>query len=701
MSRITGTDIGGTFTDCVVLGSDGDMTVSKAFSTPSDFSEGVIDAMHAQPMPLETLLASTSLFLHATSIAENAIVDTTLTPAGLLVTQGFEDALAMSRGGYGRWSGLTEEAKKDVLRGDKPRTIVPRTRIAGIAERVDAGGRLVAEASETEVEVAIRALLGAGAQAIGTCFLWSFKNPHNEEVVRRVLGRVCPNIFSSLSSDLSPLEGEYERISTVALNASLGPVVESYLGRLRERLLEHGYEGPVLVMQAHGGLVSIEEAPPRSVAMIESGPVGGLIGSAAIGELCGFPKILAADMGGTTFKVGVVRDGRIDAEREPSALRYHYSVPKLEVVSIGMAGGSIVSLDRASGIPKVGPRSAGASPGPVCYGFGGNEPTITDVDAILGYLDPRFFLGGNATLRIDQAREVFTEKVAAPLGMQTLDAAAAVQRLANSMMYDLLHKQTVEKGLDPSEYVLLSYGGSAGMHMSAVAPELGVRQVVVPHSASVQGAFGLVNADIVHSETLTNVVEVGDDAVDGVNELIERLRDRVVRHAARHEEAAALRVERSVGVRFMRQVHSISVPVPGDGPLTREDMEEISTRFVKLYSERYGPEAGFRDAGIEMVSLTLRGVVPLIRPRVRRQELKGETARAAFVETRPAYLGTAMTETDCYDFERLVPGNVVTGPAVVWSPITTVVVHPGQELRCDEYMNAIVSWEMRSHAARC
>lgn len=692
MSRIIGTDIGGTFTDCVVVDADGEMTVSKAFSTPGDFAQGVIDAIRAQPVPFEELLASTSLFLHATSIAENAIVDTTLTPAGLVVTRGFEDALAMTRGGYGRWSGLTEEAKKDVLRGDKPRPIVPRARIAGVAERVDAAGRVVAEASEEEVEAAVRMLLGQGAQAIGACFLWSFKNPHNEEVVRRVLDRVCPETFSTLSSELSPLEGEYERASTVALNVSLGPVVKRYLGRLRQQLLEHGYDGPILVMQAHGGLVAVEEAPPRSVAMIESGPVGGLIGSAAVGELCGFPNILAADMGGTTFKVGVVRNGRIEADREPSALRYHYNVPKLEIVSIGMAGGSIVSVDPASGIPKVGPRSAGASPGPVCYGFGGDEPTITDVDAILGYLDPRFFLGGSASLGIDAARQLFAEKVAGPLGMETMEAAAAVQRLANSMMYDLLHKQTVEKGLDPSEYVLLSYGGSAGMHMTAVAPELGVRQVVVPHSASVQGAFGLVNADIVHSETVTNVVEVGDDAVGVLNELFDRLRDRVARRAARHETSANLRLERSVAVRFMRQVHSITVPVPGEGPITGADMEEIGKRFAKLYSERYGPEAGYREAGIEMVSVTLRGVVPFDRPHVRSHELGDQTARLAYVESRPAYLGTAMTESACYDFARLGPGNLVPGPAIVWSPITTVVVHPGQELRCDEYMNMVVTW---------
>lgn len=692
MSYVVAVDIGGTFTDCVVVDEAGTMTVAKAFSTPPDFSEGVVNALRAQEagtgLVLAELLERTTLFLHATSIAENAIVDGTLTPAGLLVTRGFEDALRMMRGGYGRWSGLTEEAKKDVLQGEKPVPLIPSSMIVGIAERTDSAGRVLAPAEDEEIERAVRQLVEGGAESIGVCFLWSFRNGENEQRVRKVVRKLYPNIFFTMSSELSPVEGEYERTSTVALNVRLGPVIERYLGRLRGRLAEHGYTGPMLVMQAHGGLLSVDAAPARSVGMIESGPVSGLVGSAAIGELIDLPKILATDMGGTTFKAGVVRDGRIDVERETNVLRYHYSLQKMEIVSIGLAGGSIISLEQ--GLPKIGPRSAGALPGPVCYGFGGTEPTVTDVDLLLGYLDSRFFLGGRAELNVDAALDAFRRTISDPLGMEPIEAAAAVQRLANSMIYDLLHKQTIEKGLDPTEYAMLSYGGTAGMHMTSIAPELGISRIIIPHSASVHGAFGLVSADIVHSEVTTRVLPLPSDPpeINAIfDELVARVLESVEAQNRRRDEVV---IERLLGIRYQRQVHAITVPVSGREPLVLEDLREIASRFEALYTERYGPEAGYREAGMELVSFGVRGVVPLERPHLRKEALGPVSPESAYVETKRAYFGDSMTDARCYDFERLRPGNRIEGPAIVWSPITTLVVNPGQQVRCDEYMNMIV-----------
>ena len=574
MPFVVGVDIGGTCTDCVVVDEAGRLTVAKAFSTPADFSKGILDALAVAAgtlgITVGALLGDTRLFLHSTTVAENAIVDGTLCKAGLLVTRGFESILYMTRGGYGRWSGLSEEETKNVIDTDKPPTLIPLPMIKGIAERTDVEGDVLVKPDEAEIERALRALVDAGAEAIGVCFLWGFRNPQNENLVKRIAQRLFPNLFLTMSSELAPTEGEYERTSTVALNVVLGPIVARYLANLRTRLTESGFSGTVLVMQAHGGLLRAEDAPARAVGMIESGPIGGLVGSKVLGNRLGIPNILATDMGGTTFKAGVIREGRIDYEREPRVYRYHYSLNKMDMVSIGLAGGSIISVDPSTGLPKIGPRSAGSDPGPVCYGFGGQEPTITDVDLLLGYLDPRFFLGGRSGLNRELALKVFEAKVADPLGMDPIEAAGSVYRLANSMMYDLLHKQTVEKGLDPRDYALFVSGGTAGMHMPAIAPELGVRMIVIPHSASVHGAFGLVSSDVVYTDVTALTLRAPVEASQ-INQIFAALTERVIeRLMLAGFKREDIETERAVNMRYRHQVHVIPTPVEGAQTLDTE-----------------------------------------------------------------------------------------------------------------------------------
>lgn len=695
MSLIIGVDIGGTCTDCVVVDETGRMTVAKAFSTPSDFSKGILNAMQVaadeKRISLSDLLERTPLFLHSTTVAENAIVDGLLCKGGLLVTRGFEGTLYITRGGYGRWSGLTEEDKKNVIDADKPPTLIPLPMIKGIKERTDSQGRVLDAPDEAEIERAIHALVGDGAEALGVCFLWSFRNPQNETIVKNIAKRLYPELFFTMSSELVPVEGEYERTSTVALNIGLGPIVSRYLGSLMKRLEEKGFHGTVLVMQAHGGLLRVEDAPARAVGMIESGPVGGLVGSKAVGELLGFPNILATDMGGTTFKAGVIREGRIEYEREPMVVRYHYALHKMDIVSIGLAGGSVIHLDPRTNLPKLGPRSAGAYPGPICYGFGGEEATITDVDLLLGYLDPRFFLGGRASLDHERALRAFKSKIADPLHMDVINAAGAVYRLANSMIYDLLHKQTVEKGLDPREYTLFVYGGTASMHMGAIGPELGVSKIVIPHSASVHGAFGLVSADVVYSDVISQTLRVPAEPAQ-VNDIFATLTKRVVERLKlagfKREE---ILTERSVNMRYRRQVHVINTPVEAAESLAETELAKLCARFEEIYAERYGKDAGYREAGMEIVAFLLRGVARVRKPQLNEQPLSGADPKAAYIEMRKAYFGE-LRETLCYDFERLRPGNEVAGPAIIWTPITTILVHPGQSAMCDGYKNIVITW---------
>jgi N-methylhydantoinase A len=695
---VIGIDVGGTCTDCVVLDATGAITISKAFSTPPNFSDGVIDAARLAAadlgLDLPTLLGRTRLFLHATTIAENAILTGDLAQAGLLTTKGFEATLALMRGGYAEWAGRTEEEIKNIPYVYKPPPLIPGALIRGITERVDVTGTVLAAAKREEVLDAAKSLIAAGADAIGVSFLWGFANTANERVAVDAIREVDPDLFVTTSHEIAPVIGEFERTQTVALNIRLGPAVSRYLEHLADQLRENGYDGPMLVMQAYGGLLSADLAKSRPVGMIESGPVSGLVGSKALGDVLGQPNIIGIDMGGTTFKAGVISHGSIDYAREPMVAQYHYSSPKINMESIGLAGGSIIHIDPDSGAPHVGPKSAGASPGPVCYDRGGEEPTITDVDLLLGYLDERYFLGGREPLNPDKARAAFAAKVAEPLGLDLLDAAGEVYRLANSMIYDMLHKLTVERGLDPREYVMFSSGGTAGMHVAAFAPALNVRSVVVPSSASVHSALGLVTSDVAHEEQVTHVMRVPADgaAVDGVlRELVGNVAERLRADGFDDEDMA---FTRAIEMRYRRQVHVVTTPVEAEGTLTDDDVEATVRRFESLYEERFGEGSGYREAGIEMVNFRVRGVGSLGKPQLRPGELGDDDPSAACVEERDAYFVSerALLRAPCYDFQKLTPGNRIDGPAIVWTPITTVVVNPGQAAFCDQFKNISITW---------
>lgn len=695
-----GIDIGGTCTDCVVIDDGGRATLGKAFSTPPDFSTGIVDALSDAAGQLDidvgTLLAGTRLFLHSTTVAENAIVDGDLVPTGVVTTAGYQDTLFATRGGFGRWSGLTDDERRNPTDTEKPTPLVPVDRIATIDERVDRSGAVLRAADVSQIEAAVDQLVARGAEAIGVCLLWSFNNPQNELAVREVIARTRPGLFVSLSHEIAPVIGEYERTSTVALNAGLGPVVATYLENLQNHLAENGFSGTLLVMQAYGGLLPAGTAAGRPVGMIESGPVSGLMGCKRLGELIGRPNIISADMGGTTFKIGVVRDGLIDYQRESLALRYHYALPKVDIVSLGIAGGSVVSMDARTATPRIGPRSAGSYPGPVVYEHGGEEPTVTDTDAILGFLNDQFFLGGRARLDVAAARDVYAGAVADPLGLEVTEAAIQIYRMANSFIYDLLHRTTIQRGLDPRSFALFSTGGTAGMHLPVVAAELGMAATVIPYTASVHGAFGLVTSDVVHTEVLSRPMRHPPPA-DAVQKIFDELSDRTVSHL-RDEgfSDADIVVERAIDMRYGRQVHEVTAPVSGDGSVTEAMLESAADTFEELYRQRYGPDSTFRDAGIEMVSFRVRasGLVP--KPNLAQFSGRADVdISSALVERRATFVPSerAVREVPGYSFERLSPGAVIVGPALIWSSVTTVVVDVGTTATVDSYRNLILVQE--------
>ena len=613
---VVATDVGGTCTDAVLFAAGEPVRLGKALSTPPDFADGVLAAVGAAAegigLATDELLAQTTLFMHGSTVVDNTLLTRSGARTGLITTEGFEDTLIITRGAYGRWAGLTEDGIKHPVATDRAPPLVPGSRTRGVPERVDYKGAVLRALDEDAVRRAIRSLVeDEEVEALAVSFLWSFYNATHEQRAGELIREIAPGAYVTLSSEIAPVPGEYERASTTVINAYAGGIASDYINSLQALLQGRGYGGPLLVMQGYGGLLPAEEAAERAVGMLECGPAAGVIGSRHLGRLMEDEDIIACDMGGTTFKVGVIQGGAIDYAREPMVDRYHYVAPKIEVVSIGAGGGSIVALDPATGVPGVGPASAGARPGPVCYGLGGDQPTLTDVMLLVGYMDPGTFLGGTISLDAEAARRVFAEKIAQPLGMSVEEAAIGIYRIAAAQITDLIHEITVERGLDPRDFVLHAFGGSCGLLCGVFGAELGVRRIVVPYTASVNAAFGLLSADIVHEYTVTKTLPMPSPAAE-INEIYAPMMARArAQLAAEGFADAAIALDWSVDLRYGRQVHEVTTPVAGGGPMDDDAVGRLSADFEALYERKFGKGSAYRAAGMEMTMfrLTARGMV--------------------------------------------------------------------------------------------
>jgi N-methylhydantoinase A len=694
---IVAVDVGGTCTDCVVF--DGEQTIhfGKALSTPPRFAQGVLDSVRVTAgtmgLTLEQLLGRSRLFLHGSTVVDNAIFARAGTRTGLLTTAGFEDTLLATRGGYGRWSGQPEEVIKHPVASNRPAPLVPFSRIAGVRERVDYKGAVLHPLDEPDVERAIDKLVQTEkVDAIGVCLLWSIRNPQHERTVRDIIGRRAPHVHVAISSDVASTPGEYERTSATVIDAYVGPVTQAYLIELTKLLAANGYREPVLVMQGYGGLVPIAEAAARPLRMLECGPAAGMVGAQYLATVLGDRNVIAADMGGTTFKVGVIQDGRFEYAREPMVDRYHYTAPKIDLVSIGAGGGSIVGVDLRVNRPVIGPQSAGANPGPICYGLGGIEPTLTDVAAILGYMDPATFLGGTIQLDIERTKKIFEEKVARPMNMGVEEAALGIYRVAVARIADLIRKVTVERGLDPREFALQSFGGSGGLFAASYARDLAIRRVVVPQTAAVLCAFGMVASDVLHDYAVVRAMPMTTDP-EPVNAILAPMAQHAMRQLGEEGFAAdKVDLEWIVEMRYGRQVHQVSTPLQNGYPVTAQTLGALQLEFEQLYERRYGRGSSYRAAGVELVTFRLKARGMMSRLRMEPVALGASDAARAERGTRPIMIEEtgAMQAVTVYDFERMEPGNVVRGPTVIHSPLTTVVVHTGQVARMDGLRNLIL-----------
>jgi N-methylhydantoinase A len=687
-----GVDIGGTFTDCVVVDDSGRLTTGKALSTPDDFALGTINAVREAANSLgvseRALLGATHLFFHGCTVGDNTLLTRSGPKTGLITTSGFADTLLMMRGK--KTEGLTEVEAAHFSALEKPQPIVPRTLIAEVTERIDYKGAVLISLDLAEAEAAIDDLVAKGVEAVAVCLLWSIANDSHERAIAEFVRSKYPKLFVSISSEVAPFLGEYERTVTTVFNAYIGPTISAYLGNLRAMLSANGLEREPLIMQAYGGVLGLEASARNAIGIIESGPAAGVVGTHFLAHLMGEPNALVTDMGGTTFKVSVVRNGKIERNHSPVILRHNILATKIWVESIGAGGGSIAWIDRDTGLLKVGPQGAGAKPGPVCYGLGGMEPTVCDADLMLGFLDENYFLGGRMTLAKDAARRAIEEKIAKPLGLSVLAAASGIYRITNAHMADLVRKATVERGYDPRDFVLFVVGGAGPVHAGRYAAELGIHQVVIPLTSAVQGALGVITSDVVfeYGQSDRSLFPTELARINGnFEKLIARGRKDL---AAMRFAAEDIIMQRSIDLRYRYQAHELNVHFPvGSADITAADMAKIDAEFDKLYEQAYGPGSGYRDAGKEIVTYRVSASGIIGKPLIEKNECASTSADRALKGRRKVFFGDAegYIDTPIYDFRLMRPGFEVAGPAVIESAVTTIVVNPGNRSRIDEYHN--------------
>ena len=630
------------------------------------------------------LLSATVALGIGSTVGLNALLARGGAKTGLLTTRGHEDNLFIGRI-HQKVAGLGEEEIKDVVHLDKATPLVPRSLVRGINERTDYKGAILAALDVKDVEAAVTEMAAEGIESLAVCFLWSFMNSSHERAVRDLVEKRFPGIFVTLSSEVSPLLGEYERTATTAINASLGPIVKRFMGRLVESLRSAGLSGPVLAMHSLGGVIPCEEAGDKAAHIMASGPVGGVMGAMNMGRMLGHKNIIVTDVGGTSFDVGLIVDGRPTLNRQPVFEKFTLAVPMIDVISIGAGGGSIAWVEAETRLLQVGPRSAGALPGPACYDQGGNEPTVTDANLVLARIDARSFFGGRKKLDYDLARKAIEEKVARPLGMDLLKAAKGILEIVDSHMADLVRRVTVEQGYHPSEFVIYAYGGGGPLHVGSYARDIGVSEVLVSPYAPVFSGFGIAGCDIQRQYTRSWPMTLPAPPAQ-FNAIFSDLEAAAIRDAVR--SAGELELERFLDMKFRRQVHNVRIPVPS-GELRSQEMDALMVNFEEAYERIYGKGTAYRKAGVEVSNFIVTATTKTYKPKLKEDEWEGEDPERARVGERQVYF-EEFIQTPVFSMELLRPGNRIAGPAIVESPATTLLLHPRQTARVDRSRNLLL-----------
>jgi N-methylhydantoinase A len=690
-----GVDVGGTFTDVVLVEeSSGDILAAKVPTVPADPSQGCIDGIDKALATFAIDPAEIAFTVHGTTIATNTIIEGKGAKAGLITSQGFRDVLEIAY--------QTRPSLYDVFY-DKPTPLIPRSLCLGVPARTGSEGEEIVPLDEDALRARAAELRQAGVEAIAVSFLHSYLNPAHERRAGEILTEECPGIPVVLSSDVCPEFREYPRTSTTVVNTVLLPRVGPYIQRLEDRLGERGIDSSLHLMTSAGGIMAAATTKHQPVHLIESGPAGGVIGAAFIAELSGFDNLLALDIGGTTAKAALVNEGRPQIADEfevgssavatVTATRgqgYPVRTPVISLLEIGAGGGSIANVD-PGGALTVGPESAGADPGPACYAKGGNQPTLTDANVVLGRINPDFFLGGEERLDTDLAEKAVREKVAAPMGLDVVDAAHSIIEIANAKMTSALYFITVLQGIDPRQYVLVPSGGAGPMQSVAIARALGVGTVLVPPAPGVNSAVGLLATDLKH-EIVRTFMGRADSADPARLAAVFGEMDDATRALLRGEGVPDERTEirREIDMCYVGQSFQLRVALVGDID------GKTGAVMTDAFHDRHETVYGFcnRAEPTQFVNLRVTAIGQVDRPRLRELKIGGAGVdERALKGRRAVYFGEAGGMVDCplYDREKLLLDDAIEGPAIIEQMDTTTVIPPGATVKVDRFGNLVIS----------
>ncbi|MBL8377876.1 MAG: hydantoinase/oxoprolinase family protein [Burkholderiales bacterium] len=671
-------DIGGTFTDMAAFDEvSGQLRFGKALSTHGRLVTGIQDTLDSARVDLK----DGNLFLHGSTIAINTLLERTGAKTALLITEGFRDIYEIGR---------VNRPDAYNLFFNKHTPLVRRSLRFEVAERLRADGSTHKALDEAAVRELARELKGHAVEAVAVLLLHSYRNPRHEERVKAILEEELPDAFICASHELSQEYREFERVSTAVANAYVGPRVSEYLGQLEQHLGEKGFGGDFYVVQSTGGLFPVEHARVGCVRMLESGPAAGVIGAQAICAQLGMGDAIAFDMGGTTAKAGVISGGR--PLTTGSALIGGYEralpiqIPMMDIHEVGTGGGSIARIETGNAL-RVGPQSAGSLPGPVCYGRGGTEPTVTDANLLLGRLDADHFLGGELELDLTACARQMQERVAGPLGLEATEAADGILRIAVTQMSHAVKAVTTERGLDAGSFTMVVYGGAGPLHASAIAREIGIRRVLIPFAPGYFSAYGMLFSDLRYDYVRSVFRKLGEVSFDEIEALYKAMEDDG--RAALAQSGVVpdgVVIERAADMRYVGQEHAVTVDLP-QAFFADRDRTAIKRAFDELHKVRYGTSAPKEAADLVSLRVTVLGTMKK-PPRHRVEAGAGQPDAGALRGAKPVYFRkVGWVETPVYVRDRLRAGNLIAGPALVEEHASTTVVQPGDQLVVDELGN--------------
>ncbi|WP_228812696.1 hydantoinase/oxoprolinase family protein [Nocardia flavorosea] len=705
-------DIGGTFTDCLATAADGRVTTAKALTTHHDLSLGflraVADIAAESGSDTDTLLRETTTIRYATTLGTNALIERNGPRLGLLTTRGHEDTVPIGR--CRQWAdGLPATATRDLSRAQRPIPLIESEQIAALTERVDSSGRVVLPLDPDEVRDRVLDLVDRGVRGFVVCLLNSHLNPAHERMVRTIVEQEYPNYYlgrfpTILSHEVSGRAGEYARTMTATIDAYLHRFTADRLSALRDELRTRGYRGELLLVHNSGGMGSLAGTTP--IQTVHAGPVSGLYGSRHLALARGYDKVVTTDMGGTSFDVGIVVRGSVRFyEFNPVIDRWRVQIPMMDISAIGAGGGSIARVDPISGI-AVGPASAGSDPGPACYGQGGTEPTVTDANLVLGYLDPDNYHGGKLRLEVRRAERAIARRVAEPLGISIPEAARQIRRVVDETMGAEIFKSITVKGYDPREFTVFSFGGGGPMHACGYARALDVNEVVVPPHSSVFSASGAAGLERLHIYersvwmVLFNPLtkQLFDDFA-GFNAIVDEFHARAVADFdGQGFGIDEIETVVELDMRSTGQLYVITIASPVRRLETRSDLADVIKAYFDEYSDRFGDLALTKEIGISIDAIRVRAWIPRPAPRQVERPATGDPVSTAYKGTRACWWGTAdrPVETEVYNYAALSAGHRLAGPAIVEADDTIILIEPGWRGEMDGYGFFTMRQEARS-----